>query len=103
MAVEKPVVRFLSPVLKPLFARNHNWATPRGEAGLRAYLREHGEPGVDGSREAASISSRVVLRPNDFQHKMIQVGDVQTHAVIEGPEDAPLVVMLHGFPEFWYS
>jgi pimeloyl-ACP methyl ester carboxylesterase len=34
---------------------------------------------------------------------MIQVGGLRMHAVVEGPEDAPLVVMLHGFPEFWYS
>ena len=35
---EKPLIRILSPLLKPLFARNHVWTTPRGEAGLRAYL-----------------------------------------------------------------
>jgi hypothetical protein len=42
VTVDKPLIRFLSPVLKPLFAWNHRWTTPRGEAGLRAYLREHG-------------------------------------------------------------
>ncbi len=34
----KPLIRFLSPLLKPVFAWNHYWTTPRGEAGLRAYL-----------------------------------------------------------------
>lgn len=35
---EKPLLRLLSPLLKPLFAWNHYWTAPRGEAGLRAYL-----------------------------------------------------------------
>ena len=30
-------------------------------------------------------------------------GDVDLHAVAEGPEGGPVVVLLHGFPEFWYS
>ena len=38
VTVEKPLIRFLSPLLKPLFAWNHNWTTPRGEAGLRSFL-----------------------------------------------------------------
>ncbi|MDQ3943228.1 MAG: alpha/beta fold hydrolase [Actinomycetota bacterium] len=103
VTVEKPLIRFLSPVLKPLFAWNHYWTTPRGEAGLRTYLREHGEPKARSSQQAEGPSSRAVLRPDDFRHEMIQVGNLRMHAVIEGPEDGPLVVMLHGFPEFWYS
>lgn len=38
VSVEKPLIRVLSPLLKPLFAWNHRWAMPRGEAGLTAYL-----------------------------------------------------------------
>jgi len=38
VAAEKPFIRLLSPLLKPVFAWNHYWTTPRGEAGLRAYL-----------------------------------------------------------------
>ena len=37
---EKLLLRILSPLLKPLFAWNHLWTTPRGERGLRAYLAE---------------------------------------------------------------
>jgi len=38
VTVERPVLKFLSPLLRPAFAWNHRWTTPRGEAGLRVYL-----------------------------------------------------------------
>ena len=36
--VEKPGVKQLSPVLKPLFRWNHRWAMKRGEQGVNALL-----------------------------------------------------------------
>lgn len=43
VTADKPIIRLLSPVLKPLFAWNHRWTTPRGEAGLKTYLGERGK------------------------------------------------------------
>jgi pimeloyl-ACP methyl ester carboxylesterase len=34
---------------------------------------------------------------------VLSVGEVELHTVQAGPEDGPLVVLLHGFPEFWYG
>ena len=33
----------------------------------------------------------------------IQSGAVRLHVRAAGPDDGPLVVLLHGFPEFWYG
>ena len=30
-------------------------------------------------------------------------GGVKIHYAALGPEDAPLILMIHGFPDFWYS
>jgi carbon monoxide dehydrogenase subunit G len=37
--VEKPLVKFLSPILKPLFRWNHEWSMRRGERQIMEYLR----------------------------------------------------------------
>lgn len=36
-----------------------------------------------------------------LEHRDIDLGDVTLHTVLAG--EGPLVVLLHGFPEFWYS
>ena len=30
-------------------------------------------------------------------------GDIRLHAVAAGPRAGPVVILLHGFPEFWYG
>ena len=34
--------------------------------------------------------------------QFVQFGDVRLHVAQAGPDDGPLVILLHGFPEFWY-
>lgn len=37
-AIEKPLVKYLTPLLRPLFRANHTWAMRRGEEGIVAYM-----------------------------------------------------------------
>lgn len=39
----------------------------------------------------------------DLESRMVDVGDVNLHVVLAGPADGEPVVLLHGFPEFWYA
>ena len=37
-SVNHPLIRYLTPALRPLFRSNHNWAMRRGERQIRDYL-----------------------------------------------------------------
>ena len=40
-SVNHALIRYLTPVLRPLFRSNHNWAMRRGERQLGDYLKTH--------------------------------------------------------------
>jgi hypothetical protein len=50
------------------------------------------------ARPAASFGDCL---PGDLREGYADIGDVQLHYVEAG--EGPLVVLLHGFPEFWYG
>ena len=37
------------------------------------------------------------------EHHFADSGGVKIHYAAAGPKDAPLIVLVHGFPDFWYS
>jgi epoxide hydrolase 4 len=39
----------------------------------------------------------------ELRHRTIATNGVRLHAVEAGPEQGPLLILLHGFPEFWYG
>src|ERR1700687_3968671 len=42
-------------------------------------------------------------REKDWTHRQVDVGEVRLHVVEAGKAGGALVILLHGFPEFWWS
>lgn len=45
----------------------------------------------------------VVLVEGPWRHREVTANGVRFHVAEHGPADGPLVLLLHGFPEFWWS
>lgn len=40
---------------------------------------------------------------NDIEFEYIETNGVTLHVAVTGPEDGNMVILLHGFPDFWYG
>lgn len=47
-------------------------------------------------------SMSTIPAQENIEFQFVQAGDVRLHVAQAGPDDGPLVILLHGFPEFWY-
>jgi pimeloyl-ACP methyl ester carboxylesterase len=44
-----------------------------------------------------------MIQQSELTHAFVKTNSVNLHVVQAGPEDGPLIIFLHGFPEFWYG
>lgn len=49
------------------------------------------------------VEESVVLVDGPWTHREVHANGARFHLAECGPADGPLVVLLHGFPEFWWS
>lgn len=49
------------------------------------------------------MEAQSAFEPAAIRHDYAQIGDVRLHYAECGSNDRGLVILLHGFPEFWYS
>jgi pimeloyl-ACP methyl ester carboxylesterase len=52
-----------------------------------------------------AVDSSAVLLDGPWQHRFVPANAARFHAAVAGPDDrdAPLVVLLHGFPQMWWA
>lgn len=56
-------------------------------------------------RTAAASDYTCALVEGPWQHEFVASGGSRFHVAVAGPDDrsAPLVVLLHGYPQFWWA
>ncbi|GMT35841.1 hypothetical protein PFISCL1PPCAC_27138, partial [Pristionchus fissidentatus] len=52
------------------------------------------------TRKEHKIPDRLLM---EYNHNFVQLSDVRLHYVEEGDKSKPLLLFVHGYPEFWYS
>lgn len=45
----------------------------------------------------------MTITDDQLTHRSVPTNGIRLHVVEAGPADGPLIILLHGFPEFWYG
>ncbi|XP_050306161.1 epoxide hydrolase 4-like [Anthonomus grandis grandis] len=61
------------------------------------------DPQACGIRTLRDTPPSLLVDSSIGQHKHLKLKGVKLHYVEAGPKDKPLVLLLHGFPDFWLS
>jgi hypothetical protein len=72
---EKPLLKFFTPVLRPVFEANHRWAMAQGEASLKLEL---------GRQRATSNAARAAIPPPPPPTTFAAIGLIGGAAVVGG-------------------
>ncbi|KAF9673271.1 hypothetical protein SADUNF_Sadunf10G0006900 [Salix dunnii] len=59
-------------------------------------LRSHQNPIQNSNTSTGNMASSI-------EHRTINVNGINMHVAIKGPENAPVILFIHGFPQLWYS
>lgn len=54
------------------------------------------------SAHTAPADQSVILRPGPWRHRFVPANGARFHVAEAGETDAPLLVLLHGFPQMWW-
>src|SRR5699024_10243150 len=87
--------------------RRSPWCPPPNvavAAGKSAVGRIRAPPAT-GSLANVSVDPSLVLAPGPWTHRMVAANGGRFHVALSGADDgeAPLVLLLHGFPQFWLA
>lgn len=63
------------------------------------------EPTRPGRFARVNVDSSAVLLQGPWRHQFVPANAARFHIALAGPDDhdAPLIVLLHGFPQFWWA
>ncbi len=71
ITAEKPFLKLLTPLLRPVFSANHHWAMKRGEESLRLeLLRRHAKTAAE--RSAVPVAPGPVFPHNLMRNKILK-------------------------------